>query len=208
MPTLDTVTTSKPAPRQDAAEPANRPLRADARRNRARVLAVANDVFAAEGVAVPIDEIARRAGVGVGTVYRHFPTKEALFEAIVTDRIGSLVEQARALAGAEDAGSAFFAFFREMVQRSVRDSGLFDALAGGGYDFHAVAAVQSGALMEVLDELVRSAQRAGAVRPDVTADDVKALMAGLRAIALQHGGRHIPESILAVVCDGLRATPS
>ena len=64
-----------------------RPMRADARRNRARVLEAARAVFAEEGLAVPLDEIAARAGVGAGTVYRHFPTKEALFEAVVTDRI-------------------------------------------------------------------------------------------------------------------------
>ena len=65
----------------------DRPLRADAARNRARVLEVAYDTFAAEGLSVPIDEIARRAGVGAGTVYRHFPTKEDLFRAVVDDRL-------------------------------------------------------------------------------------------------------------------------
>ena len=67
----------------------DRPLRADAARNRARVLEVAYDTFAAEGLSVPIDEIARRAGVGAGTVYRHFPTKEDLFRAVVADRIAA-----------------------------------------------------------------------------------------------------------------------
>ena len=74
-----------------------RPLRADARRNRAKVLEAAEEVFASEGLAVPIDEVARRAGVGVGTVYRHFPTKEALFEAIVVARLEALVERAEEL---------------------------------------------------------------------------------------------------------------
>ena len=69
-----------------------RPMRADAARNRARVLEVAYETFAAEGVAVPIDEIARRAGVGAGTVYRHFPTKEALFQAVFEDRVRHIVE--------------------------------------------------------------------------------------------------------------------
>ena len=82
----------------------SRPLRADAARNRARVLDVAYETFAAEGVAVPIDEIARRAGVGAGTVYRHFPTKEALFQAVIEDRVRSIVADGRGAAGAEDPG--------------------------------------------------------------------------------------------------------
>ncbi|MFC7761813.1 TetR/AcrR family transcriptional regulator [Catellatospora bangladeshensis] len=78
-----------------------KPLRADARRNRAKVLQVAYEVFAAEGLGVPIDEIARRAGVGAGTVYRHFPTKEALYRAIVVDRVEHLVATARELAATQ-----------------------------------------------------------------------------------------------------------
>ena len=73
----------------------DRPLRADAARNRARVLEVAYETFAADGLAVPIDEIARRAGVGAGTVYRHFPTKEDLYKAVVEDRIGNIVDEGR-----------------------------------------------------------------------------------------------------------------
>ncbi|HKV22663.1 MAG TPA: helix-turn-helix domain-containing protein, partial [Mycobacterium sp.] len=75
----------------------DRPLRADAARNRARVLEVAYETFAAEGLSVPIDEIARRAGVGAGTVYRHFPTKDDLYRAVVEDRITTIIEGGRAL---------------------------------------------------------------------------------------------------------------
>ena len=78
------------------AEPA-RPLRADAARNRARVLEIAYETFAAEGLGVPIDEIARRAGVGAGTVYRHFPTKEDLYRAVVEDRIRRITDDGRVL---------------------------------------------------------------------------------------------------------------
>src|SRR5918911_4008434 len=96
------------------AEPA-RPLRADAARNRARVLEVAYDTFAADGLSVPIDEIARRAGVGAGTVYRHFPTKEDLYRAVVDDRLRTIVDSGRALLGAGDSGAALFTFLRSMV---------------------------------------------------------------------------------------------
>ena len=85
-----------------------RPLRADAARNRARVLEVAYDTFAAEGLTVPIDEIARRAGVGAGTVYRHFPTKEALVVAVAEDRVRRIAERARTLLAVEGPGQALF----------------------------------------------------------------------------------------------------
>ena len=98
----------------------DRPLRADAARNRARVLEVAYDTFAAEGFSVPIDEIARRAGVGAGTVYRHFPTKEDLYRAVVEDRIGNIVDEGRALPGRNDPGDGLFTFLRRWCCNGVR----------------------------------------------------------------------------------------
>ena len=109
-----------------------RPLRADARRNRAKVLAAAEEVFASEGLAVPIDEVARRAGVGVGTVYRHFPTKEALFEAIVVARLEALVERAEELATSDDPGTAMFTFISELVDLAVQKKDLTEELARAG----------------------------------------------------------------------------
>src|SRR3978361_2131767 len=112
-----------------------RPLRADAARNRARVLEVAYDTFAAEGLSVPIDEIARRAGVRAGAGYRHFPTKEDLFRAVVADRIQRIVNDARALVAGDDPGQALFTFVRSMVlDWGATDRGLTDALAGLGID--------------------------------------------------------------------------
>ena len=109
----------------------DRPLRADAARNRARVLEVAYDTFAAEGLSVPIDEIARRAGVGAGTVYRHFPAKEDLFRAVVEDRIQRIIDEGRSLLDTEKPGEALFAFMRSMVLGwGATDRGLADALAG------------------------------------------------------------------------------
>src|ERR1700729_822128 len=116
------------------AQPA-KPLRADAARNRARVLETAYETFAAEGLSVPIDEIARRAGVGAGTVYRHFPTKEDLFRAVVADRIQRIVDEGHALAHGDTPGEALFTFLRSMVlQWGATDRGLTDALAGYGID--------------------------------------------------------------------------
>src|ERR1700750_2496644 len=81
---------------------AGRPLRADAARNREKVLRAAREAFAESGYGVPLDEIAARAGGGAGTVYRHFPAKEALFEAVVTARVEDLIADARGRAGAAD----------------------------------------------------------------------------------------------------------
>src|SRR5690349_10991534 len=107
-----------------------KPLRADAARNRARVLETAYETFAAEGLSVPLDEIARRAGVGAGTVYRHFPTKEALFEAVILDRITRFVDVARDLAADGDPGEAFFGFLHRLVVGASASKALVDALAG------------------------------------------------------------------------------
>lgn len=79
--------------------PTDRRVRADAARNRARVLEVAYQTFAADGLSVPVDEIARRAGVGAGTVYRHFPTKEALFQAVIADRMHRIIDKGHAQIG-------------------------------------------------------------------------------------------------------------
>jgi len=103
---------ARPLPTSAAAA---RPLRADAARNREKVLRAARDAFAESGYGVPLDEIATRAGVGPGTVYRHFPTKEALFEAVVTVRVQDLVADARARADASDPGGAFFGFLARIT---------------------------------------------------------------------------------------------
>lgn len=182
-----------------------RPLRADAVRNRARVLEVAYETFAAEGLAVPIDEIARRAGVGAGTVYRHFPTKEALFQAVFEDRVRHIVDDGRALVASEGSGEALFAFLREMVRTGAADHGLFDALAGYGFD---VAAATSGAEAEflgVLGELLAAAQGAGTVRADVGVPEVKALLLVCRTSG--EYGAAVSDRVTSVIISGLRASP-
>ncbi|MBB5891167.1 TetR/AcrR family transcriptional regulator [Kutzneria kofuensis] len=181
---------------------AGRPLRADARRNRARVLEVAQQVFAEEGLAVPIDEIARRAGVGVGTVYRHFPTKDALFEAIIVERLRGVGEAAHELAQGPDAGRGFFAFFELMVRDASLNKALFDALAASGSFNQELTSEARQVMMTGLGELLAKAQEAGEVRADLTAADVKTFMVGCLAMARQ--GTADPGLIVGVVCDGMR----
>src|SRR6478735_2316497 len=143
----------------------DRPLRADAARNRARVLEVAYDIFAADGLGVPIDEIARRAGVGAGTVYRHFPAKEDLYRAVVAERIRGIVELGRGFLESEDPGAGLFEFLRALVlQWGAADRGLVDALAGLGIDINCVVPESEVDFLALLGELLAAAQRAGAVR--------------------------------------------
>jgi AcrR family transcriptional regulator len=181
-----------------------RPLRADAARNRARVLEVAYETFAAEGLGVPIDEIARRAGVGAGTVYRHFPTKEDLFRAVIEDRITRVVDDGRTLLAAGDPGEALFTFLRSMVlQWGATDRGLVDALAGVGIDVKEAVPDAEQAFMGLLGELLRAAQDAGTVRRDVNVPDVKTIVVG--AQAMQAYRPDTAERLMEVVLDGLRA---
>ena len=157
-----------------------RGVRADAERNRARILEVAFAAFAAEGLGVSVHEIARRAGVGTGTVSRHFPTKNALIEAIIVDRAGNLMDLGRALseAHADDPAAAFFGFFTTLVQEMAVDRGLADALAGAGIDLEATVAGSGYDVTGMLAGLLARAQDAGAIRPDASLADVKALMSG------------------------------
>ena len=180
----------------------DKPLRADARRNRARVLEVAHEMFLAEGMAVPIDAIAERAGVGVGTVYRHFPTKEALFEAIMTHRIQDMIDEARGLADADDPGAAFFSYFLYIVERTETSKGVHEALVKSGFQFDERVGDLAAEMRESLGVLLRRAQEAGAVRAGLTASDVKALMAGVTEMR-RMGGDH--DLTLAVVLAGLRS---
>jgi AcrR family transcriptional regulator len=187
----------------DAGRGQARPLRADARRNRDRVLQAAFAAFASEGLSVPVHEIARRAGVGTGTVSRHFPTKESLFAAVFMSRVEWLVGLARQLTEAADAADAFFEFFAALVAEGAANRGLADALTGVGFDIKAVVAAPERDVAGLLAGLLARAQQAGAVRPDVDADDVIALVAGCLA---RHSGGDDPaarDRLVAVVRAGL-----
>jgi AcrR family transcriptional regulator len=181
----------------------DKPLRADAARNRARVLEVAYDTFAELGLAVPIDEIARRAGVGAGTVYRHFPTKEDLYRAVVADRITNIIGSGRALLDTGEPGEALFTFLRSMVlQWGATDQGLAEALAGVGIDVATALPDVEAGFLDMLGDLLRAGQKAGTVRSDVDVRDVKSLLSG--ASAMQAAYPDTAERVTEVVLDGLR----
>ncbi len=178
-----------------------RPLRADAARNRARVLQVAYEVFAEQGLAVPIDEIARRAGVGAGTVYRHFPTKEALFEAVFDERVRQIVEHGRTLLAADPA-TALFQFLREMIRTGAADHGMLDALAGYGIDIDSATRDAEADFLDVLDSLLAAGRHAGTVRADVGVAEVKALLLIGKSGQACEGA--ITARLADVIVDGLR----
>jgi AcrR family transcriptional regulator len=180
---------------------AERALRADARRNRERVLEAARELFAAQGSAVPLDEIATLAGGGPGTVYRHFPTKEALFEAVTEARLRDLVEYARAGAAAADPGAAFAGFLDRMAGEAVARRNLQEAFGPTGSD--GLAPVRAE-MYAALDVLLSRAQEAGAVRSGIRVPDLIALLKAVVQVAAEAADPGTLERIAAVVRDGLR----
>lgn len=183
----------------------DRPLRADAARNRARVLAAAQEAFAAEGIAVPLDEIARRAEVGAGTVYRHFPTKEALFEAVILDRLTRFVDYARKLAAAEDPEAGFFEFLHLLVTGAASSKDLADALAGANLANAELIVAAKRDMTLAGEALLRRAQQAGVVRGDIGITEVMALFTGTTvALQQQPADEALRERVFAVLRDGLR----
>lgn len=175
-----------------------RPLRADAARNRARVLEAALEAFAAKGLSVPIDEIARLAGVGAGTVYRHFPAKEDLVLAVIADQMQRIIDGGYALLQTGEPGEALFTFLRAAVEWTATNRGLVDTMAAAD-----VEVKDEGKFLDLLGELLRAAHEAGTVRKDVAVPDVKALMVGLQAMRSYNDDT--AERLTEVVLDGLRA---
>ena len=162
-------------------------LRADARRNRERILAAAREQFAEHGIDVHMEQIARAAGVGMGTVYRHFPAKEDLLQALADERFSRFADHARAGLEDPDAWNAFCELMRESGRVVAEDRSLSEAMDQLG-GLCALAAEKAG-LSELVGELIERAQAQGAMRRDFTAGDVPSLMRGLaRATAPQANG--------------------
>jgi AcrR family transcriptional regulator len=199
--------TSAPA-EPNAGEP-DKPLRADARRNRARLLDVAEAVFAARGTAVSTEEIAREAGVGIGTLFRHFPTKEALLTAVFVGRLHRLSVEAIAHANADDPGAAFFAFFTRVVRHAATKHDFAVGLADAGSEVDALIASVRQEVHRAFDTLLARAQQAGVVRDDIRPPDLLALMVGTaRAIEFASADPDAQARTLAIVMDGLRPNRS
>lgn len=199
------MTNDDSAAAAQALDPRAKSQRSDAQRNRARVLDAAIAAFAEAGLAVPVHEIARRAGVGTGTVSRHFRTKDELYRAIVLDRVERLVGRGRELATAADPGRAFFEFFALWVREAAVNRGLAQALSGVGYDMEAAALSAGLDVNGTFQMLLTAAQRAGAVRADADAADARALVSC--CLTRRHQDPEARERIIRIASDGLRPRP-
>ena len=179
---------------------AERKLRSDARRNRERILEAARATFSAQGVDAQMDEIARRAGVGVGTVYRHFPTKEALLGELVAQKFRRFTDHARAALEAEDPWEGFAGMLRANAELVARDAALQNALMHTAA-IRRHAGEERRTLEDLVARIVQRAQEAGELRPDFTIDDIPMLMCGVSSTMGEHFDwrRH-----LELVLDGLR----
>ncbi|WP_219464808.1 TetR/AcrR family transcriptional regulator [Nonomuraea rhizosphaerae] len=176
-------------------------MRADAQRNRARVLEAAEVVLARDGLSASMRAIADLAGVGVGTIYRQFPTKEALYQAIVLDRVHRLIARAEALATAGDAGAAFFEYFETIVVDATTRKVFVDALTSAG--INAKAGMPD--MRASIERLLVRAQQAGAVRADIGMPELLALLsATCLAAQHHHWDNALRTRTLAVVFDGLK----
>jgi AcrR family transcriptional regulator len=180
-------------------------MRADAVRNKKLIVQAAREVFATAGLAAPIDEIAERAGVGTGTLYRHFPTKEALFEAVVIGRVEELVEEARRLIAGNDPKTAFFNLLSQVVRHGEGQKDLMDALGKQSFDLQKAVPGMLAKLWNAVGHLLEQAQQVGTVRRDVQLSHVQALVsAACTAIDRQGGGEGLDRVVWTVISDGLR----
>jgi AcrR family transcriptional regulator len=180
--------------------------RADARRNREAIMAAARDVFCEGGCQCPIEDIAKKAGLGVGTVYRHFPNKDALIDALMEQRFERLAARATEALEQEDPWEAFCDLLRFAAASQAEDRGLSEVISQRPAKGHANA-VKSG-LTKTTEELMRRAKATGQMRKDARVEDVPTILCGLGGVLGAHE-ESMPalnwERFLAIMLDGLAA---
>ena len=184
-----------------------KPLRADARRNRAAIVKAARKVFSDKGQDAQMDDIARRAKVGVGTVYRHFPTKEALLEELVRESFRELAQIWMAALEDPDPWDTFVDVMRRSAELHAGDRAFSEVIAEAKMAVADRAASETG-LNDSLMDLVKRCQAAGAMRQDVTLEDLQSLFCGLGAVmARDPGDGRMWRRYLTLMIDGLRPAP-
>lgn len=178
-------------------------MRRNAAANRERILAAAEEVFGARGAAGSTEEVARRAEVGIATVFRHFPTKAVLLEAALVRHFVRLTDQAAALTDRGDPGPAFAQLVRTLIETGSTKLVLVAQLPDDR--FSAEVAEASDALRATVDDLLRSAQQAGAVRSSTTVDELYLIVRGLAQVtAAAAPPAVVLQGAIAIVLDGLR----
>jgi AcrR family transcriptional regulator len=178
-----------------------RQQRSDARRNRERVIEAARKCMAKDGLDAQMEEIARRAKVGVGTVYRHFPTKHDLVEALAGARFERLAELANEALQKDDAGAAFEEFMRASAQIQCEDHALSEVLTSRPETMQRAA--ESVDMLGLVAEVLSRAQATGAIRPDADPQDIPMIMCALAGT--YHNPYADADRYIAIVLDGLRA---
>jgi AcrR family transcriptional regulator len=186
-------------------EVVEKPLRADARRNRQKVLAAARAVFAEQGVDAQMDDVARRADVGIGTVYRHFPTKEALLAALTEELFEVIAAHARELLELDDPWEAFREALWFAAAKTAGDRAFAEILAANR-NAMPISCPAKDELNASVGELMRRCVAAGTMRPDVVIEDIALVMCGVgSATALPHPTPEAWRRHLGIVLDGMRA---
>jgi AcrR family transcriptional regulator len=185
-----------------------RPLRADARRNRERIMASAGELFARLGAEAQMDQIAEHSGLGLGTLYRHFPTKEALLTAIVRQRFEGMAGLARDAEQVSDPGEAFETILRGYLEAAEGDAAFQLALLGSDSPQWKSIAGQKAEFRAIVTRIIGRAVAAGVVRADLTFADFPLITCGVMAVMyFKPGGNSGWRRYLDVVLDGVRATP-
>jgi AcrR family transcriptional regulator len=183
---------------------ATRPKRADARRNYEKVLAAAREAFAEGGESTALEEIARRAGVGIGTLYRHFPNRQALLEALYVDEVEEVCRSAAQLDTA-DPWEALNGWFERFIAYLATKRALAHELLNYLDQDAELFRVCRASLFDAGEPLLKRAQEAGVVRPDVTISEVIQMVIGIAKIPASEPGQN--EHILRIALDGLRYRP-
>jgi AcrR family transcriptional regulator len=185
-----------------------RPLRADAERNRERILTAAAEVFASQGLDATLHDVANRAGVGVGTVYRRFPDKAALVEALFEDKLKQLIGIAEQHLALSDPWEALVGFLRAVGEMQSSNRGLQEVLNGSVYMQQAVTAARNE-LLPLIGTLLERAQADGSVRSDVVHADIPIVLLMLSSLALYTSDARsdVWERYLELILAGLRSQP-
>jgi AcrR family transcriptional regulator len=180
-----------------------RPKRADALRNYERLVAVAREVFSTDGTSAPLEEVARRAGVGIGTLYRHFPTRQALLEAVYIEEVEAMARAAADLEGVPP-WDALSQWLHQYVGFAATKRALTEALVDVDPDSDALQACRT-ALLAAGTGLVERAQRAGDIRPDATFADIGRMVSGIAMVPAADPEQQ--ERMVSLALDGLRYRP-